>query len=178
MNKPTIENHHHHPDTEDTMVVGRITGPWGLRGELKVESHTNDPNRFSIGNVLLLNGCPNTIKQSRSYKSGFVVKFDQISSRTQAESLRGTLITTPFKNANPLPNDSYYHYQIINMGVWTQDGRNLGNVREIIATGANDVYIVRDPNQKEVLIPAIKSIVLDVSLNENRMIVQLPKILN
>ena len=163
------------PPAEDTIVVGRITGPWGLHGDVKVEPHTDYPDRFSVGSLLLLDGRPATVVRTRSYRSGFVVRFDRVSDRTEAEGLRGAFLTAPLEDARPLPAGSYYHYQIIDIDVWTDSGEHLGEVKEILTTGSNDVYVVRGPGDSEVLVPALGSVVLSIDPGQNRMVVRLPE---
>ena len=163
------------PNSQDAVVVGRVTGPWGLLGDVKVESSTDFPERFSPGSVLLLDGRPTRVVRSRSHKGAFVVKLDQVNDRTQAESLRGTILSIRRDETRPLPEGTYYYFQIIDMGVWSEDGEYLGAVTQVLSTGANDVYVVRDAGQKEVLIPALEDVVLEVNPAEGRMVVRLPE---
>ena len=100
---------------------------------------------------------------------------DLVNNRTHAESLRGAILTISRDEVGPLPEGSYYHFQVIGIGVWTEDGEFLGEVRQILPTGVNDVYVVRDSGEKEVLVPSLESVVLDVDLGENRMVVRLPE---
>ena len=74
----------------------------------------------------------------------------------------------------PPPDGSYYHFQVIDMDVVSEDGEPMGKVAEILTTGSNDVYVVRDPSSKDVLVPAIADVVLSVDPDQNRMIVRLP----
>ena len=162
------------PPNGDNVVVGRIKGPRGLRGELRVELLTDVETRFSPGSVLYLDGRPTRVERSRSVKGGLVVKLDTVNDRTAAESLRQIYLTIPASQVAPLPESAYYHFQIIDMGVWTDEGEFLGNVKEIIPTGSNDVYVVRDEERTETLVPALGDVVLEVDLERNRMTVRLP----
>ena len=169
------ESHRDSPGAQDSVVVGRIRGPWGIRGELKVEPLTDFPDRFSEGSVLFLDGRPARVLRSRSHKNGFVVKLDLVDDRSHAESLLGSQLTVPRDELRPLPKGSYYHFQIIDMEVWTEEGGHLGRVKEIIATGGNDVYVVGNGERKELLVPALGDVVLKVDQRENRMVVRLPE---
>ena len=162
------------PPNGDDVVVGRIRGPQGLKGELHVELLTDVATRFSPGSVLYLDGQPTRVERSRSVKNGLVVKLDTVNDRTAAESLRQIYLTIPASQVAPLPESAYYHFQIIDMGVWTDEGEFLGNVKEIIPTGSNDVYVVRDEERTETLVPALGDVVLEVDLERNRMTVRLP----
>jgi 16S rRNA processing protein RimM len=79
----------------------------------------------------------------------------------------------PTANRPTLPEGEYYHHQLIGLNVVTDEGRELGALVDIIETGANDVYIVRDPDGNETLLPAIPSVILDVKLADHQMYVHL-----
>ena len=163
------------PSNEDDVVVGRIKGPWGLRGDLKVEALTDFSARFSQGSLLYLDGQPVRVQRSREVKGDFVAKLDVVDDRTQAEALRGRLLTVPQHELNPLPKGSYYHFQVVGMAVWSESGEYLGEVKEILPTrGANDVYLVGE-GRSELLVPAVDEVVLEVDPQENKMTVRLPE---
>ena len=155
------------------MIVGRIVAPWGLRGGVKVERHTDSLTRFSPGSVLYLNGQRAAVVRARSTKAGVSLELDAVSDRTQAESLVGSYLTVPRQAIEALPDGSYYHFQIIGIGVWTEGGEHIGAVKQILNTGSNDVYVVRDEAGKEVLVPAVEGVVLQVSPAASRMVVRL-----
>ena len=163
------------PNARDELIVGRVTGPWGLLGDVKVEPSTDFPQRFSPGSILLIEGRPTRVVRSRTHKRAFVVKLDRIDDRSQAESIRGMLLAVPRDEAAPLPEGTYYHFQIVDLGVWTDAGEYLGEVKEVLSTGANDVYVVRDGGKKEVLIPALEDVVREIKPDEGKMVVHLPE---
>ena len=109
----------------------------------------------------------------RVCQRGLFVKLDIVNDRAQAESLRGTELTVPPDHLQPLPDGSYYFYQIIGIDVWDEERGYLGKVTEILKTGANDVYVARGPEGAEVLIPALADVLLEVRPDENRMVVRL-----
>ena len=162
------------PLKDDQVIVGLIRGPSGLRGDVRVEVLTDSPERFSAGSVLHLEGEPATVLSSRHVRGGLVVKLDVVADRDRAESLRGRPLTVPSHQVNPLPAGSYYHFEIIDMGVWTEDGEYVGEVKEVLPTGANDVYVVKHDG-KELLIPALQDVVLEVDTRHNKMTVRLPE---
>ena len=162
------------PDTEP-IAVGRIRGGWGLRGDLRVELLTDLPSRFAPGSVVYLDDRPVCVERSRASKNGLLVKLDIANDRTAAESLRGRVLTIPQRDIKPLPDGSYYHFQIVDMGVWSDQGEFLGTVKEILSTGSNDVYVVQEEGRRELLIPALADVVVSVDLGENRMTVRLPE---
>ena len=136
---------------------------------------TDFSRRFSPGSVLYLEGRPSRVVRARKIKGGLRVHLDLVNDRTHAESLRGALLTVPRDEVPPLPEGSYYHFQIVGIDVWTEGGECLGTVREILPTGGNDVYVVRDADGKEVLLPALEGVVRQVDLEANRMVVSLPE---
>jgi 16S rRNA processing protein RimM len=101
-----------------------------------------------------------------------VLKLEGVDQRAEAEKLRGLLIQVPVDEAVPLDQGEYYLYQIVGLEVWTKEGEYLGRVAEVLETGSNDVYVVREGG-REILIPALSDVVLEVDLEENRMEVHL-----
>ena len=160
---------------EDAVIVGKVTGAWGLDGHIKVEPFTDLAERFSPGSHLLLAGKVVKVVQASRAKAGLRVRLDSVTDRTHAESLRGALLTVPRSAVKPLPKGTYYHFQIIDIAVWTEDGEHLGEVKEILAAGGADVYVVRGGSRGEVLLSAVPDVVLEVDPAENRMVVRLPE---
>ena len=163
------------PAGEDDVVVGLVLGPSGLNGDLKVEVLTEFPARFAPGSVLYLRGRRTRVERSRNQKASLVVKLDLVTDRAAAESLRGEYLTVPQHQVDRLPHGSYYHFQIMGMSVWSEDGESLGSVKEILSTAGNDVYVVADDAGEDLLIPAIADVVLDVDPGSSRMTVRIPE---
>ena len=156
------------------VIVGRIRSAWGLRGDVGVEVLSDAPERFAVGSVLWLKGKPTRVEYARKSKRGITVKLDAANNRTQAEALRGEDLTVLLEQVEPLPDGTYYHFQILGMCVLTNDGEQLGSVSEIIVTGSNDVYVVHQEGRRDILIPALPDVVLDVNLDTATMLVDLP----
>ena len=155
--------------------MGRIIGAWGTRGHVKVAPLSDNPERFARGSSLLLGGETVRVVSSRQDKAHLVVRLDAVGDRTTAESLRGSHLAVPREAIDPPPAGSYYHYQIIDMDVFTEDGSPLGQVAQILPTGSNDVYVVRDGAGKETLVPALADVLLDVDAERGLMVVRLPE---
>ena len=155
------------------MVVGRVTGPWGIRGHVKVQPQTGSPERFASGSELHLDGTPVTVVSARPHRVGYVVRLREVPDRTTAETLRGALLTVPEDRLAELPNDTYYHFQLIDLDVFTDEDEHLGRIAEILETPGNDVYIVRKASQRDLLLPAIRDVVLNVDLTRAHMTVHL-----
>ena len=156
------------------LVIGRVAKPWGIRGEVKVEIMTDFPDRFSLLRKVYLGpkAVPFALKGFRLHKGAALLKLEGCHDRTTVEKLRGQWVQIPFEEAVSLEQDEYYEYQIVGLAVWTAGGEYLGTVDEVISTGANDVYVVRGEG-REVLIPAIEDVVLEINLAQGRMVVEL-----
>ena len=147
---------------------------WGLRGDLKVQPQTDFPERFSRGSELHIDGKRETVVSTRPNRGVYVIRLSGVTNRTEADSMRGALLTIPEDNLAPLPKDTYYHFQLIDMQVFSDEGESLGVIVEILDTSANDVYVIRGESGPDLLIPAIREVVLDVDVDGGRMTVHLP----
>jgi 16S rRNA processing protein RimM len=148
---------------DERITIGEILRPKGLRGELKVLPLTDIPNRFSeLSHVIvaLPNGQDVTVEvaASREYHGYAYIRFAHRDSRESAEELVGGLIQVERASVPELPDDVYYHFEILDAEVVTDDGKRLGTVVDIMETGAHDVYVVQG-NEREYLIPANKETV-------------------
>jgi len=156
------------------VAIGRVVAPWGVKGEVKVDILTDSPERFALLEKVYLGdkARPFALKGFRFHKGQVILKLEGCETRNDAEALRGMLVQIPLEETLPLEEGEYYEFEIIGLEVWTKEGDFLGEVKEIIYTGANDVYVVRGP-KGEVLIPAIEEVILDVDLDRGRMTVEL-----
>ncbi len=158
------------------LVVGRVVRPWGVRGELKVEILTEDPARFERLETLYLGPqfIAYRLERARLHQDTMLLKLIGCDDCTVAEALRDLLVQIVIEDALPLEEGECWLYQILGLEVWTAGGEQLGIVQEVLETGANDVYVVQDRRGREVLIPALKSVVLEIDLDAGRMLVELP----
>ena len=158
---------------EDHVVVGRIRGTRGLRGDLRVEILTDFPERFAPYIIVYLNNQPALVLRSEPFKQGLILRLQDVGDRTAAESLVGRYLTIPETDIKPLPEGSYYHFQLLGMEVATEEGERVGEIREIISTGGNDVYVIKREGKKELLIPAIGDVVKKVDVPNNKITIHL-----
>ncbi len=156
------------------VLVGRVLAPVGLRGEVRVEVASDVPHRFASDAIVYIESVEHRIQRSRPARQGLVVKLADVESRTEAEALRGKAIEVPEGEVPPPPQDSYYYFQVLGMQVFTKEGEQLGDLREILTTGSNDVYVVRK-DKKETLVPALGDVVVEVDVEAKRMTVSLPE---
>jgi 16S rRNA processing protein RimM len=156
------------------LVIGRVVRPWGTQGEVKVEIMTDFPDRFSLLRKVYLGpkAVPFVLEGFRLHKGAALLKLEGCHDRATVEKLRGQLVQIPIEEAMPLDQDEYYEYQIVGLAVWTVGGEYLGTVDEVVFTGSNEVYVVRGEG-REILIPAIEDVVLEINLDQGRLMVEL-----
>lgn len=162
--------------------VGQIINTQGVKGQVRIWPLTDDVERLSRLNRVFLEekppGYPDTltITSVKPHKQIAVVTFQEITDMNMAEKLKGCYITIPSDEVPSPEEGSYYHFQLEGLEVLTEEGEMLGSLVEILETGSNDVYVVRNlQNKKEILIPALKSVVLRVDLENKKMTVRLPE---
>ncbi|NLH96196.1 MAG: 16S rRNA processing protein RimM [Clostridiaceae bacterium] len=161
------------------LQVGRIVNTHGVRGEVKLMPLTDDPSRFDdLEWVFIENDGVMTryeIQSVKYFKGMVIVKLAGIDDPETAAALKGCFALVDRVNAVRLPEGSYFICDIIGCSVFDENGALLGKVSEVLQTGSNDVYVVRDESGREVLIPALKSVVRNVQPEQGRIDVMIPK---
>jgi 16S rRNA processing protein RimM len=154
--------------------VARVVGAHGLRGELVCSLLTDFPERFKTTEEVLVGQPPEPrrVERHRLERGRVILKLAAIDDRSAAEALRGGLVEVPLEQAVKLPAGSYYWHEIVGLRVEDRQGRLLGQVAEVLPTGSNDVYVVRS-TEGELLLPAIKDVVLDIDRERGVMTVEL-----
>lgn len=162
---------------EQKLQVGIITATHGLKGEVKVYPTTDDPGRFRrLKKVILDNGKVSVdleIESVKYFKQFVILKFKGLDDIEQVEKYRKASLYVTRDNAVRLKKDEFFIADLINMKVVNEDGSPLGTLRDVITTGANDVYEVVLDEGGTVLIPAIKECILDVDVENAVMRVHL-----
>ena len=163
---------------EDLLQVGVITTTHGIRGEVKVYPTTDDPRRFEVlPSVLMDTGkelCELEIQRVKYFKQFVILKFRDVDDINEIEPYKGKSLYVARDMAVPLGENEYYIADLIGMEVFLEDGSLFGRIKDVMETGANDVYIVQT-QEKEVLIPAIKDCILQVDVQSNKMVIHLMK---
>ena len=163
---------------EEYIRVGKILGTQGNRGAVRVLPLTDYPERFhnmSLVKVKLKEGRQDLqIESVNEHKKFIIIKFRGIEDMNAAEQLRGGCLEITREQLVPLPEGSYYIFEIIGLKVYDLDGAYLGEITDVLQTGANDVYVV-ETGGKPLLIPALKQVVREVDLQGRRMRVELPE---
>lgn len=155
-------------------AVGLIERPRGLKGELKALPLTDFPERFEPGGRVFIGGEPRRVARCTWQKGRVYLYLDGISDRESAEALRDELIEVPDGERPETEEPFWYVDEIEGLQVLTRDGDRLGSIREVLRTGANDVYIVDRGEQRDVLVPALGDVVVEIDLDAGMMTVDLP----
>jgi len=161
--------------TPEYLLVGRIIRPHGVRGEVAMKQLTDYPERLLNLEELYVGQKYTSykIKRIRKHADGMLIHFSDIPDRNTAELLRNMDVFIHIDEAVPLEDGEYYLFQIEGINVVTDDGTQLGVLTNFIETGANDVYVITTAEGKEVLLPAIPDVILDVDLDKHIMTVHL-----
>jgi len=161
----------------DHLVVGRIVRPHGIRGEVIVEPHSETIRSIEVESVVFIESpkSPYKVLGIRSHQRRIILRIEGSADRDAAEEFRGKELLIPTPDAEPLPEGVYYRWQILGLKVKEQSGRDLGTVADILETGANDVYVVRDDDSPELLLPAIKDVIIEVDLDSGELLVNVPE---
>lgn len=163
-----------HSDEVTHLVIGRVVSVRGLGGELKVQIETEDPNRFmDLETVYLGKRLERfAVRGARLFKGQALLKLVGIPDRTAAEAWVGSEMYVHIDDALPLDEGQFYVQQLYGLSVETEEGESLGEIDDVIVTGANDVYVVKG-NGPELLLPAIPEVILDIDLDAERVTVRL-----
>ncbi len=161
------------------LVVGKIVGTHGIKGDLKVVSYADSMNVFASGEALVLSREGRhlgafRVASSRPHKRVILLVLEGTTSIEAAKNWVGCDVCVDRASLTQPEEGSYYWFQVIGLDVFTLDNRCLGRVEAVFPTGSNDVYVVKD-GKKEVLVPAIDSVVTGIDLERRIMKVDLPE---
>lgn len=162
------------------LLLGRVLRPHGVRGELRIEILTAYPERIMPDERIFVGPDPEATESATEYaiagvrrhKQYLILRLEGLNDRDEADLLRGQYVMVALSDAVPLDEDEFYLYQLIGLPVVTEEGEALGDVIDVIETGANDVYVVRGP-RGEILLPAIEECILDIDLEGEQITVRL-----
>ncbi len=167
----------HSAATPMLITIGKAVKPFGVKGEMKIEPLTDFPDRFKkLRRVHLVSPAGKEIAcevRSVRYAGGIpYLLFSGYESPEKAKALNGWFVKVPVEETVPLPEGSYYWFEIIGMEVLSEDGEKLGTIVDVFETGSNDVYVMKR-GRKEIYLPATKEIVKQVDRKAKRMVIHL-----
>ncbi len=155
------------PAIDDVLLIGRISTPFGVRGELKVALISTRPDYLAKVKQVFAGPAlqPYTVTRFHEHKINvYILRLQEVTTRDQAEELRSTDLYIRAKEAAPLADDEYFLHDLVGMNVRTAAAEEVGKVVELIETGANEVLVVRKIGQPDVLVPMIRRIVLKIDV--------------
>ena len=162
---------------EDRLRVGVIASTHGVRGEVKVFPTTDDVNRFKkLKNVILDTGHEEltlTIESVKFFKNMAILKFKEFNNINEIEKYKGRDLLIRRDQAVSLGPDENFIGDLIGLSVVTDEGQAFGVLKDVLQTGANDVYVIEGAEGKEYLFPAIKQCILKVDLEAGKVIVHI-----
>ena len=157
------------------LIVGYLRRAHGVRGEMVMEVQTDFPERLKPKTKVFVgkNYRPMTISAARNHTEGMLIKLDGIDTPEDAARYRNQLVYVTAADRPPLPKGQFYVHELIGFDVVDEDQKSIGVLSEIMRTGANDVYVVTCPDGKEILLPAIPSVVLNIDADRGLIRVHL-----
>lgn len=157
------------------LTVGFLRRPHGVQGEIIMDLHTDFPERLKKGKKLWLgeDHRPVILASARPHAKGMLLKFKDMDTPEEVGEFRNQWVYVKASNVPPLPEGQMYQHELFGFAVVDEHNNSLGHLVEIIETGANDVYVVRDDSGHEILLPAIPSVILELDRARRLMRVHL-----
>lgn len=163
--------------SENYFIIGDIVNTQGIKGEMRVVPCVDDETRFELLDKVYIDKkgviTEYEVQNVRYHKQFVLLKLKGIDDMTSAERLKGSIVKITEDMAIPCEEDEYYIRDLYDMDVVTDEGEQLGKITDILFTGANDVYVIKPKSGKDILIPAIKQVVLNVDIENNKMTIHL-----
>lgn len=165
-------------DFPETILVGRVLRPHGIRGSLKIEVHSDVPERFEPGSELLMTlpGAETQtvrVRQCRPVRGGLVVDFDGVADREQAERCRGAELEIERDRVPPSPAGLYYFFELIGCRCSDEESGELGEVVDLIEDGGGFLLEI-EHDGKKLLVPFVEAFVVEVDIERGRIGLRLP----
>ena len=157
------------------LVVGYLHRPHGVHGELVMEVYTDFPERLKLDSEVFIGDSHSRmlIAGTRFHNEGLIIKFKDLDTPEEAGRYRNQSVYVKTAERPPLPEGQYYHHELIGFSVLNEKDELIGTLTEIMETGANDVYVVRQPEGGEILLPVISSVILAVEIASRQIRVRL-----
>ncbi|MFQ3574463.1 MAG: ribosome maturation factor RimM [Thermodesulfovibrionales bacterium] len=161
---------------DNLVTIGRVIKSWGNKGEILVQPITYDPDRFFLlEEVCFSNGEKaqwRQIRNIRRHGKNLIISISDCTNLDDADSFKHQYIRIDKSESPQLPEGQYYYYELEGMNVYTIDNDFLGKIESIMQAGEADVYIVKDDDGKETLIPAIRDFIVSIDVDNKKMVVK------
>ncbi len=157
------------------LVIGFLRRPHGVNGEIIMDIHTDFPDRIKSGRKVLIGEKhqPHTLDTVRERNDGLLISLRGVDTPEEAGKFRNQWVYVKASEVPPLPEGQVYKYELVGLDVIDDNGNALGKLAEILETGANDVYVVKNEEGKEILLPAIPPVILNIDMKQRVMKVHL-----
>ena len=157
--------------------IGQIVNTFGIKGVVKVNPFTDDISQFEEMETILVDKKGNLleiqIEEVKYSKNQVLLKLKGIETVEEAEKYRNCYLKLPREKARKLPKNTYFIADLIGLEVYTEEGKLLGKVDDIYNTGASDIYVIKDELGKQILLPAIKDVIKQIDLEQEKIVVHL-----
>ncbi len=157
--------------------IGQIVNTFGIKGMVKVNPFTDDISQFEEMETILVDKKGNLleiqIEEVKYSKNQVLLKLKGIETVEEAEKYRNCYLKLPREKARKLPKNTYFIADLIGLEVYTEEGKLLGKVDDIYNTGASDIYVIKDELGKQILLPAIKDVIKQIDLEQEKIVVHL-----
>ncbi len=160
---------------EQFLEIGQIVNTFGIKGMIKVKAFTDDIQRFSELKEVLIDEKEYKIQEVKYHKNMVLLQLEGITKIEEAEKLKNEYLKIKRENAIPLEEDTYFVVDLIGLNVYSDENEYLGELIDIFNTGSNDIYIVRQEEKPQLLLPAIKDVIKQIDIENKKIIVHLIK---
>lgn len=157
----------------DSVKLGKITAPVGIKGEVRVYPYTDEPTRFSTIQKLNVDGVSFHVEKVRYLKNMVVLKLSGINSRNDAEQMRGKELSIEKELLWDIPEDTYFIKDLLGCSIVSEDDVFIGTLSDVIQNKAQDLYEITKEDGRTFLIPAVKEFVIRVDTQNKRIVVRL-----
>ena len=156
------------------LSIGRLGKPHGLDGGVVFYIITDFPERLQVGRKVFIGDehIPAHINSVKEHSRGLIFHFNEFDTVEQVEKFKSQFVFVDAIELPELPEGEYYHHQLIGVQVFDNQGQKIGEIQEILETGANDVYLIKDENQKEILYPVLLNLIEKIDIEKREMVVK------
>ena len=162
---------------QEYFEIGQIVNTFGIKGVVKVNPFTDDISQFEEMETILVDKKGSLlemqIEEVKYSKNQVLLKLKGIETVNDAEKYRNCYLKLPREKARKLPKNTYFIADLIGLEVYTEEGKLLGKVDDIYNTGASDIYVIKDELGKQILLPAIKDVIKQIDLEQEKIVVHL-----
>jgi 16S rRNA processing protein RimM len=157
----------------DYTAIGKIINTHGINGEVKIYPYTDDETRFSILKQAYIGDTKIKVTLSTvKYHKGFpLVKFKEYNNINDVLKFKEQIIYVDDENRVVLPKNHFFIYDLIDCQVYDMDNNYIGKIEEVMQGASNDIYVIKDDNHKEYLIPAVKEFIKEVNIDKKTVII-------